>query len=65
MEVKKLDVKKVLTGKNINEDIHLQPGDLIFVPEKFIARFRRYVPYNGPGMGTGLGFSGQALLNGN
>lgn len=63
MEVKKLDVKKVLTGKNINEDIHLQPGDLIYVPEKFIARFRKYVPYSGPGLGTG--FNGQALLNGN
>jgi polysaccharide export outer membrane protein len=65
MEVKKLDVKKVLTGKNISEDIHLQPGDLIFVPEKLIATFRKYVPYTGPGFGTGLGFNGQALLNGN
>ncbi|HEV2729553.1 MAG TPA: polysaccharide biosynthesis/export family protein [Terriglobales bacterium] len=65
MEVKKLDVKKVLTGKNMSEDIHLQPGDLIFVPDKFIARFRRYVPYTGPGFGTGLGFSGTSLLNGN
>jgi hypothetical protein len=24
----------------------LQPGDMIFVPEKVIAKFREYVPYS-------------------
>ena len=23
----------------------LQPGDMIFIPEKFITNFRKYVPY--------------------
>lgn len=64
VEVKKLDVKKVMTGKKANEDIHLQRGDLVFVPDKFITRFRRYVPYS-LGLGTGLGFNGDALVNGN
>jgi polysaccharide export outer membrane protein len=44
-EVKKLNIKDILHGKNLNEDTHLQPGDMIFVPEKFIVNFRKYVPY--------------------
>jgi polysaccharide biosynthesis/export protein len=47
MEVKKLSLKDVLNGKNINEDIQMQPGDMIFVPEKFITNFKKYVPYTG------------------
>lgn len=45
MEVNKLNIKDILHGKNLNEDSHLQPGDMIFVPEKFIVNFRKYVPY--------------------
>ncbi len=33
-------------GKNTNEDATLQPGVIIYVPEKFIANFRKYVPYS-------------------
>jgi polysaccharide biosynthesis/export protein len=45
VEVKKLNLKDILNGKNINEDIQMQPGDMVFVPEKFIANFKKYVPY--------------------
>jgi polysaccharide biosynthesis/export protein len=45
VEVKKLDIGSILGGKNVNEDIHVQPGDMIVVPTTFIAKFRRYVPY--------------------
>jgi polysaccharide export outer membrane protein len=45
VEVKKLNLKDVLNGKNVNEDIQMQPGDMVFVPEKFITNFRKYVPY--------------------
>jgi len=45
MEVKKVDLKDVLNGKNVNEDAMILPGDMIYVPEKFIAKFRKYVPY--------------------
>jgi polysaccharide export outer membrane protein len=45
MEVKKVDLKDVLNGKNANEDAMVLPGDMIYVPEKFIAKFRKYVPY--------------------
>jgi polysaccharide biosynthesis/export protein len=45
MEVKKLKLKDLLNGKNPNEDIQMQPGDVVFVPEKFITNFKKYVPY--------------------
>lgn len=51
-EVRELKIKDVLQGKNIEEDIHLHPGDMIFVPEKTITKFRKYVPY-----GVGTSFS--------
>jgi uncharacterized RmlC-like cupin family protein len=35
----------VLKGKNVNEDAMVMPGDMIYVPEKFISNFRKYVPY--------------------
>jgi polysaccharide biosynthesis/export protein len=46
VEVKNLKLKDILHGKNVNEDVEMQPGDMIFVPEKFITNFRKYVPYN-------------------
>jgi len=53
MEVKKLNIKEVLNGKNVNEEVRLSPGDMIFVPEKAITKFRKYVPY-AFGVGTGV-----------
>lgn len=46
VEVKKVNLKDVLNGKNVNEDAMVMPGDMIYVPEKFIAKFRKYVPYS-------------------
>jgi polysaccharide export outer membrane protein len=45
-EVKKVNLKDVMHGKNVNEDATLKPGDMIFVPESFITSFRKYVPYS-------------------
>ena len=45
-EVRELKLKDILSGKKISEDAHLRPGDMIFVPEKFIATFKKYVPYS-------------------
>lgn len=44
-EVRKVNFKQILSGKHVNEDPVIQPGDMIYVPEKFIANFRKYVPY--------------------
>lgn len=58
IEVKKFNMKDILHGKNVSEDLHLQPGDMIFVPQIFIAHFRRYLPYS-----TGVGISPLAIAN--
>lgn len=45
-EVRELKLNDILHGKNISEDLHLRPGDMIFVPDAFIAKFKKYVPYS-------------------
>jgi polysaccharide biosynthesis/export protein len=45
-EVRELKLKDFMHGKNISEDVHLRPGDMIFVPETFISSFKKYVPYS-------------------
>ena len=44
VESKVLDVKSMLKSGNLAEDIHLQPGDLIFVPKNTMSKLRRYLP---------------------
>jgi polysaccharide export outer membrane protein len=45
-QVQKFDLKAVLNGKNLEEDATVRPGDMIVIPEKFIANFKKYVPYS-------------------
>jgi polysaccharide biosynthesis/export protein len=45
MEVRKVNMKEILNGKDVKEDAMVRPGDMIYVPEKFIANFKKYVPY--------------------
>lgn len=46
VQVRRLNLKEILNGKNVNEDSRMQEGDMVFVPEKFITNFRKYVPYS-------------------
>jgi hypothetical protein len=39
-------MKNILNGKNVNEDATIRPSDMVYVPEQFIADFRKYVPYS-------------------
>ncbi len=39
-----LDLKKMLDSRDLREDLHLQPGDFIFVPQSRISKIRKYVP---------------------
>jgi polysaccharide biosynthesis/export protein len=59
VEVRRVNLKQLLNGRNIHEDPHLQAGDMIFVPDKFITKFRQYVPYS---LGTAVGWNGNLLL---
>jgi len=57
VSVKKFSTKDILHGKHLNEDVLLQPGDMVFVPAIFIARFREYIPY-----AAGIGLNPSPLL---
>jgi polysaccharide export outer membrane protein len=52
MEAKKLDLKKMLKAGNLSEDLHLRPGDMIYVPKNAISKIRPYLPV--PSVGTTL-----------
>jgi len=43
-QVKQLNVKQMLHAQNLTEDLHLQPGDMIFVPQNFSSKFHTWMP---------------------
>jgi polysaccharide export outer membrane protein len=52
MEAKKLDLKKMLKAGSLSEDLHLRPGDMIYVPKNAISKIRPFLPV--PSVGTTL-----------
>lgn len=44
VEVKVYDLKKIMKGKNVEEDPILQPGDMLFVPKTWMANVDRFLP---------------------
>ena len=45
VEAREIDVKKMLNGKNLNEDVHLKPGDMIYVPKSKWSKISKFIPY--------------------
>jgi len=43
-EVKKINVKRMLQAGKINEDVHLQSGDMLFVPTSNLGNIKRFIP---------------------
>ena len=41
-----IDLKKKLDSRDVREDLHLQPGDFIFVPQSRVSKIRKFVPTN-------------------
>ena len=39
-----LNIKAMLAARNLEEDIELKPGDMLFVPQNRISKIRRYFP---------------------
>lgn len=52
-EVKILNVKKMFQAGNLTEDVHLQPGDMFFVPQNVISKVRPWIPYTSISMTPG------------
>jgi protein involved in polysaccharide export with SLBB domain len=45
VEARAINVKDMLNGKNLNEDVHLKPGDMIFVPKTKWSTIKQFIPY--------------------
>ncbi len=50
VEARVLNLKAMLKSRNLREDLHLRPGDLLFVPQNTISKIRRYLPVPSLGM---------------
>lgn len=50
METKVIDLRRIVKDKDLSEDIVLQPGDMIYVPQTGWSKFRRYIPSPGVGI---------------
>jgi polysaccharide export outer membrane protein len=50
VEARLLDVKQMMNSRNLQEDIQLLPGDLLYVPQNSISKFRRFLPSSSLGM---------------
>jgi len=50
VEARVFDVKKMLASHNLQEDPHLQPGDMLFVPQNSISKIRHYLPTSSMGL---------------
>jgi polysaccharide export outer membrane protein len=44
VEVKKVNLKEMLSRQNLTEDLHLNPGDMILVPKTTFSKIARFLP---------------------
>ncbi|HLW84744.1 MAG TPA: polysaccharide biosynthesis/export family protein [Candidatus Sulfotelmatobacter sp.] len=50
VETRLLNLKKMLKENNLREDVHLRPGDLVFVPQNAISKLDRFLTRPSVGM---------------
>ena len=48
-EVRPLDLKRILQGHGVSEDAEIHPGDMLFVPQNFISKIKKFIPSSGMG----------------
>lgn len=44
-EVQRVNMNDTQKGKHLDTNAHLRTGDIIYVPEMLITKFRKYIPY--------------------
>ncbi len=49
-ETKIINIKELEKGKNLNEDVHLRPGDMLFIPKSRFGKIERFIPSAGINM---------------
>jgi polysaccharide export outer membrane protein len=50
VEVKVVNMKEMLRTGKLDEDLHLQTGDMVFVPKSRIAKIQPWIPSSGLGL---------------
>jgi polysaccharide export outer membrane protein len=50
VEARMFNVKQMLGSRNLQEDPHLTPGDMLYVPQSKMSKVRRYLPTSSMGM---------------
>jgi polysaccharide export outer membrane protein len=48
-EVKPLNLKRILHGRDVSEDPEIRSGDMLFVPQNFVSKIKRFIPSSGVG----------------
>jgi polysaccharide export outer membrane protein len=43
-QAKLLNVKKLLASRDLSEDFHLQPGDMLYVPQNTLSKIKPFLP---------------------
>jgi len=54
-EAKLLNAKKLLASRNLSEDLQLQPGDMIYVPQNHMSKIKPFLPTTSMGAFLGPG----------
>ena len=50
VEVKKVNIRRMLSAMDLNEDLHLRAGDMILVPRTAMSKISRFIPLPSLGM---------------
>jgi polysaccharide export outer membrane protein len=50
VEVKRVDMKRMVSMKDLSEDLHLRPGDMILVSRTNMSKISRFIPFPSLGM---------------
>jgi polysaccharide export outer membrane protein len=48
-QAERMDVKQMLATGDLREDIHIRPGDLLYVPKSRLGKIRQFIPNAGMG----------------
>jgi polysaccharide biosynthesis/export protein len=48
-QVRQLNLKRILQGHDVNEDMEIRPGDMLFVPQNLISKVKKFIPNEGVG----------------
>jgi polysaccharide biosynthesis/export protein len=54
VEGKLVNVKEMQQKHDLNEDLHLQPGDMIFVPKNTLSKIQQWIPAYGFNIAPGM-----------